>query len=187
MKNFLTIIGTIVVIVVVVGVIGNLIDGDSSEQSSETTETVSSNEREEPEEPQMSEGEFKDCCEEYKYSDLLRYPEENKGQMVTFKAKVSQIFSEETGTYYRCYTDNSYSTGNIFLKNEMIIYDARSSDSTPIIKDDVLIVYGICGGTETLTRSLTGEEEEIPCVSMKYGEILEDINDALTDAFNGNN
>lgn len=136
------------------------------------------------EEPEMSQDEFIEACENYKYSDLLRYPEERIGNMIKFKARVVQIMEEEDLRAYRCYTDLASSMDSMMLDNELVILDNREEDTTRIIKDDNLIVYAVCKGTETFTSELTGAESELPIVSMKYCDILPDGDDIMSDAYN---
>ncbi len=176
------VIGVIVALIIfyIIGVMTGEEETQTDLSDSFETETIVETE------PTMSKEEYIQACEEYSYDDLLRYPDENYGKKIAFKAKVSQIVDNGDYVEYRCFTDYSYSTEDTswMIDNEMLIIDSRSEDAVPIIQDDVIIVYGSYAGTQTITRALTGTEDSIPVVYMAYSEIQQDVDNVVNDYMN---
>lgn len=140
------------------------------DSSSETKEKT----KEEPKkDPKKEKSKFISSCKSYEYKKLARYPEKYKDKHITVKVKVAQIVNGglfDDSVYYRCYTKGAYDT---WFENEFFIIDDREGDTTKILEDDILTVYGTYSGTEDVERSLTNTTESVPAISMKYCKIKE--------------
>lgn len=110
-------------------------------------------------------------CKSYGYKKLARYPDKYKGKKITVKVKVEQILEGglfDDSKYYRCYTKGDY---DLWMENEFFIVDKRESNATKILQGDVLTVYGEYAGCEQVERALSGTNEDVPAINMKYCKI----------------
>ena len=53
------------------------------------------------------------------------------------------------------------------------MYDCRIDDSTRLLEDDILTIYGEFAGLQTVTRALTGTKEDVPAIKAYYIDIIE--------------
>lgn len=104
------------------------------------------------------------------YNNLIRNPEKYKGQFFCKKVRISQILESWGKTYYFGYTEDPELEG-WYLGDEYAFVDGREFDTTKIVKDDIVTVYGKYAGTEDFQRALTRTSEEIPMVEILYVEI----------------
>jgi len=124
--------------------------------------------------------EYMDKCLEnsFKYSNLVRYEDEYKGENYTFQAKVSQVMENGDLRVY----DDSEGTG-FYMDNEYYIVDRRNLDTTKIIVDDIITIYGEYAGLVGLTRAINDSTEYVPGFYMYLCDI-EDINPDEDDIYN---
>lgn len=99
------------------------------------------------------------------YKDILRYEDNYKGKNYFIDIKVAQIMDDGS---LRAYFDND--------NNDIIISDKREYDTTKILTDDEIRLYGTYEGAGKVTRALTSTDEEIPMFTMYAA----DINGAVT-------
>ncbi len=124
--------------------------------------------------PQESKEDFIASCEPADYKTLARYPDDNIGKRIVLTVKVSQIMQGglfDSNEYYRVYTDES--GYGFYSDNEYFMYDCRIDDSTRLLEDDILTIYGEFAGLQTVTRALTGTKEDVPAIKAYYIDIIE--------------
>jgi cell division septum initiation protein DivIVA len=129
--------------------------------------------------PEIDVSTYKAQCKvigtDVEYKDLLRHPEKYIGSYVTMTVQVKQstetsFWSDEVA--YRCNSDES--GYDFYMDDEYYVADNRAENSEKILKDDIIKVYGEFTGVETVTRALTGTKEDIPQISMKFSELIEE-------------
>lgn len=139
----------IIVAVVVVLFVGAIVfGGGGSQVSNEAKESA----------VQVSEPDFKKSCQTFNYKKIARNPDDYVDKPVKIKGEVSQVVSDG---YYRVYTDDDWD-------EEWIVYDGRDELSPKVLEGDVITVYGLCGGVESVERALTGTSDDVPCVEAIY-------------------
>ena len=106
------------------------------------------------------------------YRDSLRNPKAYQGDYVVLTVKLNQKLDAWGTTYFRAYTDND--GGKWYLDDEWLIYDERIDDSTKLLEDDIIVVYGYLDGTQKVTRVITSTDDEVPVIRMLYMDLLED-------------
>lgn len=125
--------------------------------------------------PTVSEEDFKESCIIVDYKDLCRYPENYVGTNICIELEIHQImdvggpFNDEIA--WRGMTDNDGS--GFYFDDEYYLLDKRPEGSIKVLEDDILIVYGEFVGLEEIIRALTSTKEEIPCIEVRYIDILE--------------
>lgn len=108
------------------------------------------------------------------YKDLLRTPDDYVDQYVVATVKISQILDGgwlDDNVYYFGYTDND--GYELYFDDEYCFLDKRVDDTTKLLEDDILKVYGKFTGLQTFKRALTKVDAELPRVEMLYVEIIE--------------
>lgn len=103
---------------------------------------------------EMDTEDFKETCTEVSYDELKRYPDKYEGTAVTLTVEVAQVVSQSDGMM-RAYGDDMY-------EEEYVLYDCRE-DGENIIEDDVITVYGVYTGLETVERAIGGSDD-LPCI-----------------------
>ncbi len=124
--------------------------------------------------PTESREDFIASCVEPDYKTLARYPEENIGMRIKLKVKIQQIVQGgwfDDGVYYRVYTDTS--GYDLYFDDEYFMFDKRIDDTTKLLADDIIEVYGVFSGTQAITRALTGTDEDVPSFEAYYINIIE--------------
>ena len=123
-----------------------------------------------------SKEEFIAKCEEIPYKTLARNPQEYIDSYIVLDVKVEQILQGglfDDNQYYRVYTNDDL---GMWLGDEYFMYDARIEDDMKILEYDTIKVYGKFIGTETVTRALTNNKEEVPAFKAVYIELLDENN-----------
>lgn len=113
-------------------------------------------------------------CETYDYKELARYPDTYKGKKMKLVVHIEQIVSGgflDKNSYYRAYTKGDYS---LWMGDEYFLYDYRTDDTTKILVEDYLVVYGEYNGTVEVKRALTGTTDEIPSINVYYAEFIDE-------------
>lgn len=148
---------------------------DTSSTTSTAIEVSSEEETTSEAIPQESREDFIASCEPADYKTLARYPDENIGKRITLTVKVSQIMQGglfDSNEYYRVYTDDDSGYG-FYSDHEYFMYDCRVDDTTKLLEDDILTIYGEFAGLQTVTRALTGTKEDVPAIKAYYIDIIE--------------
>ena len=155
MFNFLRIIVAVVLIVAGGLKIYQALGGDADIPSTKAEET-------------MSEDDYKSACVEPDYKEFLRYPDKYKGTKVRIKVQIKQTIN---GNWRAQDDSDGYGW---YMGDEYYLSDKRGSDAVKILEDDILIVYGDFSGLKEITRSLTGVQDEVPRINVRYADIVED-------------
>ncbi len=116
--------------------------------------------------------EFIASCQEIAYKTLARNPDDYIGTRIVLTVKIEQIIQGglfDDSQYYRVYTNDEY---DLWMGDEYFMYDFRIDDDTKILGDDVWKVYAEFAGTETVTRTLTNTNEDVPAIKVYYAELI---------------
>lgn len=144
----------------------NTTEEQTEEQSDEQTEELT-------EEPLLSEEEFRNSCTELSYKDILRNPDDYIGNNVVVTVKVAQTGISgsffDTNEYMRAYSNDEY---DWWMGDTYVLIDKRTTDTTKILQDDIITVYGTFVGTQEFTLALTGTSEEYPVFEIKYMDLI---------------
>ena len=125
--------------------------------------------------PEISEDDYKAECQSVDYKELCRYPEKYEGTKIAVKVKVSQIIDANfsgSEKAWRTYTDNS--GYGFYADDEYYMLDKRGGDAVKILEDDIINVYGEFTRLEKITRALTSTTDELPCIEVKYADLVEE-------------
>lgn len=125
--------------------------------------------------PEISEDDYKAECQSVDYKELCRYPEKYEGTKIAVKVKVSQIIDANfsgSEKAWRTYTDNS--GYGFYADDEYYMLDKRGDDAVKILEDDIINVYGEFTRLEKITRALTSTTDELPCIEVKYADLVEE-------------
>ena len=139
-------------------------EAKKSEQESLETESA-------PKPPTKEE--MLEAVTEVSYKDLLRTPDKYINQYVVITVKINQVLEGgwlDGNTYYFGHTDND--GYGWYFDDEYCLLDKRVDDSTKLLEDDILKIYGKFTGLQTFKRALTNVDDEVPCVDMLYVEII---------------
>lgn len=127
-----------------------------------------------PVDPAVEEAEYRASCQELDYKSLCRYPEDYTGEHVVVEVKIYQImdvggwFSDQTA--WRAMSDTS--GYGFYVDDEYYLLDYRDEGAVKVLTDDVVRIYGTYDGTRTVTRALTLTEDEVPCIRVKYLDLI---------------
>ena len=113
--------------------------------------------------------EYKESCEEIDYNSLARNPDKVYGKAVKITGKVVQVMEYDgsglvdlrvniTKSEYGFYDDTVYVSGTL----------DKSGDR--ILEDDIITIWGNCGGTHTY-ETVLGAKVTVPLIYMMYYEI----------------
>lgn len=123
--------------------------------------------------PEEIEEEYKASCQEYKYKDVLRNPDEYIGERIKITVEISTVFSEDWSTptrYYFAYSETEPGSG-YYWGDRYAIFDTRVDNSLKLLEDDIIVVYGEISSPQE-TESWLVNSEEIFCIDMKYVELI---------------
>ena len=155
MLNFLRIIIAVVFVVAGGLKIYQALGGDVDTTSTKAEETI-------------SEADYKTACVEPDYKGFLRYPDKYEGTKVCIKVQIKQRID---GSFRAQADTDGY---GLYIGDEYYLVDKRETGSVKILDEDVVMVYGEFTGIKKITRALSGTQDEIPKISVKYAEIVED-------------
>lgn len=122
------------------------------------------------EEPIETEEEYKASCEEYKYKDVLRNPEDYVGKRIKVTVKISTVHEASwlnDGKYYFAYSESDYS----WYGDRYGIFDRREEQNPKLLEEDIITVYGEISDPE-YTTSLIVSGSELFCIDMKYIDFI---------------
>lgn len=129
-----------------------------------------------PVDPAVEEAEYRASCQELDYKTMCRYPDEYTGEHVVVDVKVYQImngggwFSKQTA--WLALSDTS--GYGFYADDEYYLLDYRDEGAVKVLEDDVIRIYGTYTGTRTMTRALTQQEVEMPCIRVLYLDLIEE-------------
>lgn len=167
----------IIVLIVLSAIGGSSSSSDSTASSSKATSKSSASTASSVASvvPEISEDDYKAECQSVDYKELCRYPEKYEGTKIAVKVKVSQIIDANfsgSEKAWRTYTDNS--GYGFYADDEYYMLDKRGDDAVKILEDDIINVYGEFTGIEKITRALTSTTDELPCIEVKYADLVEE-------------
>lgn len=117
-----------------------------------------------------TEEEYKASCEEYKYKDVLRNPEEYVGKRIKITVKISSVHEKtwlNDTKYYMAYSQTDYG----WYGERYGIFDLRKDQTLKLLEDDIITVYGEISDPE-YTKSLIVNGSETFCIDMKYIDFI---------------
>lgn len=121
----------------------------------------------------MSEKDFKAACQEVEYKDLMRNIENKVGDKVLFTGKVKQVvYESESGdspSQYRVGVTYDEDIG--WYDDDIMLYFTRG-ESSRLLEDDIITIYGEVTGSETYTTVL-GASVTVPAITGVYVTINE--------------
>lgn len=123
--------------------------------------------------PEEIEEEYKESCQEFKYKDVLRNPDDYIGERIKITVEISTVFNEDWLTptrYYFTYAETEPGSG-YYWGDMYAIFDTRVDDSLKLLEDDIIVVYGEISSPQE-TESLIVNSEEVFCIDMKYVELI---------------
>ena len=108
---------------------------------------------------------YKQACQTFVYEDLLRHPEQYKGNLATFTGKVEQVRNYSDKVWFRLGTNED----DFGIWSDMVFVEFNYADTSKarILEDDMLTVYGELNGIKTYT-AIFGNEVQIPYLKAKY-------------------
>ena len=123
--------------------------------------------------PELQRENYKKKCQQYEYLDIARKPSSYQGKYIKFSGKVIQAQEyDKTSSYANCILriaqDSNYD--QIWL-----VHYKRSLGSDKILENDIITVYGKCGGEETY-ESVLGSEITKPVLNAELYDLGEIIN-----------
>lgn len=160
---------------------GNTIQETTTEASAEaeSSEVVSEEETEKDLQDELlkeyAEEKYKQECEDLNYKDLVRYESELKGKKINIMATVTGISDGK----FNCQTAD---------KDEYCINDVREYDTTKVLLDDIVSVWGECAGVAAITNPIDDTRIEIPQIDARYiaflgsESVVSDSTEAATQA-----
>ena len=145
---------------------------DNKENTTEisTEATTEATTEETTTESQETEEEYRASCEEYKFKDVLRNPENYVGKRVKVTVQINSVHEENilnASKYYFGYSENEYG----FYGDCYAIFDERENIDLKLLSDDVVTVYGEIAEPE-YTSSLILNSEEVFSIKMKYVDLI---------------
>lgn len=111
---------------------------------------------------ELPEKDFKKQCEKISYKDLARNPENYKGKAIKVQLRIEQVVDDH---YLRAYSGKD----DDWYEDEYVLYDSRDNGDN-LIEEDIVTVYGVYYGTETMERAIGGSDD-IPCICLLYTEL----------------
>ena len=153
----------VLVLLYILGVIVNTCTNSSSGySSSSTTKSLSNFDSAEQKAAKMTIDEFKESAISVSYDELKRNPNTYKGEFIVMKLYVVQIVTDKK---WRAYTYGNSQWERYDSDQEFYLLDKRKT-GTNIIEKDVITVYGVFKGTESVTRALTKTTDKIPAIDV---------------------
>lgn len=144
---------------------------DKAKEKEVKTDTV----KEEQKEPTLSPDEYKAQCQDVNCNDIMRNPDQYKGQKFKITVKImSASHKITTGTYYKAYTDD----GSGYYMDKMVwIFDKRDEKEegyTKILEDDIVTFYGEFDGLQETKNALNGEKGEDFSLNAYYVDMVQE-------------
>lgn len=148
------------------------INEPTTEITTEATTEATTEEKAELQEPEETEEEYRESCQEYKFKDVLRNPEDYVGKRVKITIQISSVHEESilnATKYYFGYSENEYG----YYGDCYAIFDERENLDPKLLSEDVITVYGEIAEPE-YTSSLILNSEEVFSIKMKYVDLIDE-------------
>lgn len=133
----------------------------STEAAEETTEATAEADLQDELLAEYKREKYMRECESVGYRDLMRYEDEHKGKKLYL---VGQIVQTMDGGF-RCISESD---------EEYYVNDIREYDTTKVLVDDTVVIWGDYAGVTKLTRAVTNVEEEVPVIDAQYIDIYDE-------------
>lgn len=156
---------------------------NSSKKSNDTAKSSDSNANDsnssdgkgKDETPAISPEEYKAQCQELNYNDVMRNPDQYKGQKFKITVKIMSASHKISGaTYYKAYTDD----GSGYYMDKMVwIFDKRDEKEdgyTKILEDDIVTFYGEFDGLQETKNALNDEKGEDFALNAYYVDMVQE-------------
>lgn len=117
---------------------------------------------------EMSKTDFINSCESYNYKDLERNADELSGSYIKVTLWIEQ--DVDGGTTYRAYSKGPYDDSTMWSGNEYLLNDVRDNPDPKIVEQDIVTVYGVYNGEQTVERAIGGEDN-VPSIDILYADI----------------
>lgn len=153
-----------------------LADSTATEESKEEIEETSTQSEEEYESEKQK---YIEECQPFQYKEFFRYEDKYKGTRVSLVLEVAQVMEDGL----RCY---SYTGDSLSLGDEYVIIDDRVEKDMRILEDDTISVWGEYIGSANMTRAISDVAEDIPAVSAKYIELIDETDGMHEETTGGN-
>lgn len=116
----------------------------------------------------MSKASFIKSCQTYDYKNLDRNAEKLTGKHIKVTLWVEQNVDD---TMFRAYSKGKYDDNTTgWMENEYILNDVRDSQNPKMIEKDIVTVYGVYDGKQTVDRAIGGSDD-IPAIDVIYIKI----------------
>lgn len=140
--------------------------------NAETTpvETVETTPEPTPEpSPEIDLETYKEECEEIKYNDLARNPDDYIGQKIKVTVEISQVLNGA----YMGYEDYSYKRGKTYLDKLWEISYGLPDEGSRILENDLVTFYGTYYGLYSY-ETVMGGENTVPALIAVTHEIIKE-------------
>lgn len=104
--------------------------------------------------------ELEEICENYKYKDIARMPDDYEGELIKFVGTVIQVMEYDEYTMLRVAENDDYDT-------VWIVFYTRPSGQPRVLDDDTVTVYGVCMGLYTY-EATSGANISVPGALSEY-------------------
>lgn len=156
-----------------------LADSTATEESKEEIEEIEETSTQSEEEYESEKQKYIEECQPFQYKEFFRYEDKYKGTRVSLVLEVAQVMEDGL----RCY---SYTGDSLSLGDEYVIIDDRVEKDMRILEDDTISVWGEYIGSANMTRAISDVAEDIPAVSAKYIELIDETDGMHEETTGGN-
>ncbi len=156
-----------------------LADSTATEESKEEIEEIEETSTQSEEEYESEKQKYIEECQPFQYKEFFRYEDKYKGTKVSLVLEVAQVMEDGL----RCY---SYTGDSLSLGDEYVIIDDRVEKDMRILEDDTISVWGEYIGSANMTRAISDVAEDIPAVSAKYIELIDETDGMHEETTGGN-
>ena len=175
--------GLLFLFILVVLVIPDSDDSASTDTSAKQESTATNEDKKEntktnenkSKEPELSPEEYKAQCQELNYNDVMRNPDQYKGQK--FKITVQIYTASEkisSGRYFKTFTDDG--SGVYFDKLVWVIdkRDDKADNYVKLLEGDTVTFYGEFDGLQKSKNTISDEKTEDLALNAYYADIVKE-------------
>lgn len=101
------------------------------------------------------------CTWDFSWDSLMRYEEDYAGQDIAFTGMVSQILDDDTLVVF----DDADGDG-VYADGQYYVLDERGFDTTRILEEDEIAIFGRYAGSTKVTRAVGNTETSLPEIHM---------------------
>lgn len=112
---------------------------------------------------------LKEACKTYSYKEVARNPDAYTGKYAYFKGEVTQVVQDETATEHSVYRVSVTNNGYFWTDAVMVIFEGEMEDSSRLIEDDIVKMYGKLDGMYTY-ETVMGDSLTIPLFRAQHIE-----------------